>query len=326
MLEHMKIWKTVLIVCLWMSCSLLAAEFITPAQALNISGKWIRHFQPKVSTSLKQMQMYLNGEFFFISEQRVFLGNDDLPELYLVSFIDDTFAILPADDNLPPILAYATKPLMVGSTLPSACCAIMEAYASSVRHCRITSTTNPVYQRQWQQLAAADFSFINSTREVNPLIDVTWNQGWPYNELCPADPLGPGGHVPVGCLAVAMAQLIKYWNHPLHGNGSNSYNCSNYGYQSANFGDTVYQWDLMPPVLSTPNLPVATLMYHCGVSINMQYSVTGSGAYGTDVPDALRDYFSFPGATYLERADYSDSLWTGILRDQLDQGFPLYYS
>ncbi|MDZ4120828.1 MAG: C10 family peptidase, partial [Candidatus Cloacimonadaceae bacterium] len=326
MLQHLKIWNTVLIACLWLFCGVLAAEFITPAQALNNSGKWIRHFQPNASTSLKQLQVYLDGKFSPISEQRVFLGNDDLPELYFVNFVDDTFAILPADDNLPPILAYSTKPQSVGATLPPAFYAIMEAYASNVRHCRITGTTKPDYQRHWQQSAADDFSFINSTREINPLIDVTWKQSWPYNELCPADPAGSGGHVPAGCMAVAMAQMIKYWNRPLQGSGSNSYICPNYGYQSVNFGDTIYQWDQMPPVLQAPNLPVATLLYHCGVSMNMQYSVTGSGAYWYYVPDALRNHFNYPGATFLQRADYPDSLWINLLKDQLDQGIPLWYS
>ncbi len=326
MLQYLKIWNKVLIICLWLFCGVLTAEFVTPTQALNNSVKWIRHFQPNASTSLKQEQMYLGGQFRPISEQRDFLGNDALPELYLFSFVDDTFAILAADDNLPPILAYSTKPHSVGVTLPPAFYAIMAAYASNVRHSRITGTTKPDYQRQWQQLAMDDFSFINRTREVNPLIDVTWNQGWPYNELCPADPAGPGGHAVVGCMAVAMAQMMKYWNRPIQGSGSNTYICPSYGEQSANFGETIYQWDQMPPVLQAPNLPVATLLYHCGVSMNMQYSVTGSGAYWYYVPDALRDHFSFPDATFVERADYSDSLWINLLRDQLDQGIPLWYS
>lgn len=118
MQRHLKIWNTLLIACLWLFCGVLAAEFITPAQALNTSAKWFRHFQPKASTSLKQLQAYLDSEFRPISEQQVILGDDDLPELYFVSFVDDSFAILPADDNLPPILAYSTKPHSVGASLP----------------------------------------------------------------------------------------------------------------------------------------------------------------------------------------------------------------
>jgi hypothetical protein len=60
--------------------------------------------------------------------------------------------------------------------------------------------------------------------------------------------------------------------------------------------------------------------------MNMQYSVSGSGAYWYYVPDALSIFFGYPGATFVERADYPDSLWTNLLRDQLDQGIPLWYS
>jgi len=326
MLRLLKIRNTALAACLlWLFYGVLAAEFVTPAQALDSSGKWISHFQPDTASPLKQMQAYQDGQFLPIPERRVYSGDDGLPELYFVRFADDTFAILPADDNFPPILAYSTEPGRVGETLPPAFYALMEAYAANVRHGRATGTARPGQQRLWQQLAAGDFSFLDVTREVRPLIEVSWNQSWPYNELCPADPAGPGGHVYAGCMAVAMAQLLKYWNRPIQGIGSNSYICQLHGYQSVNFGETTYQWDQMPPALQAPNLAVATLLYHCGVSMNMQYSYAGSGANWYAGLDGLRNHFGFPEATSLERNNCSDSQWTDTLKEQLDQGIPLWF-
>jgi len=107
-----------------------------------------------------------------------------------------------------------------------------------------------------------------------------------YNELCPADPNGPGGHVYAGCVATAMGMVMKYWSHPTTGVGSHSYYCPGYGYQSANFGATTYLWDEMPNSISTSCIPIATLLYHCGVAVNMGYSVDGSGAQSTDAANA----------------------------------------
>ncbi|HAN40789.1 MAG TPA: hypothetical protein DCQ12_02560 [Candidatus Cloacimonas sp.] len=325
MSQRLKFLSAVLTACLWLCCGVLAAEFVTPAQALDISGKWIAYFRSQASSPLKQLQAYSEGEFRAISERRVFSDAEALPELYFARFADGSFAILPADDNLPPILAYSAEPQIVADTLPPAFYAIMEAYASGVRHHRITGITKPDFQRQWQKLAAADYSFIDRTQEVRPLIDVKWNQGWPYNELCPSDPNGSGGHVPVGCMAVALAQMMKYWNRPFQGEGSNSYISANYGYQSVNFGETTYQWDEMPPRLYDSNLAVATLLYHCGVSMNMHYTAAASGANWYYVPMALHEFFKYPDAEYLMRDDYPDGEWTDLMRDQLNQGIPLFY-
>ena len=80
------------------------------------------------------------------------------------------------------------------------------------------------------------------------LCQTIWNQNpAPYNSMCPADPQGPGGHAYVGCVATAMAQIMKFWNYPEVGQGSHTYYCNanpyagyaghpEYGPQTANFG------------------------------------------------------------------------------------------
>jgi photosystem II stability/assembly factor-like uncharacterized protein len=76
------------------------------------------------------------------------------------------------------------------------------------------------------------------------------------------------------------------------------------------------------------NTPVATIMYHAGVSVNMQYSITGSGAYSEDVPPAMLDYFNYhPDITIKYKSDYANvEDWKNLLRADLDQNLPVYYS
>ncbi|MCD4790068.1 MAG: C10 family peptidase, partial [Bacteroidales bacterium] len=158
----------------------------------------------------------------------------------------------------------------------------------------------------------------------------TWNQNWPYNELCPADGGGPGGHAYAGCVATAMAQVMKYWSNPIQGTGSHDYTHYIYGNLFADFGATTYDWANMPHSISSSNTPIATLMYHCGVAVEMSYGASGSGAnldgyHGAC--NALKNYFKFDLSAYHDsKYKYEDSTWQNMLRNELDNGRPMLYS
>ncbi len=174
----------------------------------------------------------------------------------------------------------------------------------------------------WQKYdkPQSEFQPNRNFRDVSPLISSTWGQEGNYNDLCPAN-------TPVGCVATAMAQIMRYWSFPAVGQGSHSYNHPVYGTQSADFGSTTYNWAGMPNQVNNPNISVATICYHAGVSVNMDYSPTGSGAYSWVVDDALRNYFKYSGSTtYYEKQDFSDTNWKAMLRGEFDNGRPVYYS
>ena len=174
---------------------------------------------------------------------------------------------------------------------------------------------------------------------VAPLLVTAWTQSYPYNILCPADTnaSGYGDHVVVGCVATAMSQVMRYWKYPETGTGSHSY-YHNYGVLSADFGNTTYQWDSMPYRLDSSSTAgqidaVATICYHAGVSVNMNYTPTGSGShvisYGIeDLPcaeSALKTYFRYNPMLYgLHKGSYSDAEWDAMVRDELDEGRPVY--
>jgi len=159
---------------------------------------------------------------------------------------------------------------------------------------------------------------------VGPLVQTTWDQKCYYNTLCPTDASGPCGHAVTGCVATAMAQIMKYWNYPATGTGSNSYTHPTYGTLSANFGSTIYRWNEMPAHLTEENGAVATLMYHCGVAVNMYYSAWSSAAILS--PDALITYFGYsPSGRYEFREDYSDTEWTALMKAELNSLRPVLY-
>jgi hypothetical protein len=174
---------------------------------------------------------------------------------------------------------------------------------------------------------------------VGPLCQTLWNQNFPWNSQCPEDPEGHGGHVYAGCVATAMGMVMKYWEWPAQGVGSHSYHPDGYAQQSANFGETEYHFELMPNTLDSTSteeeyFETAQLLHHLGISVNMQYSGHGSGAYSEDVPNSLRNYFRYNCDDHVTNYGgwwpgwgYNNEEWAQLLKDGgLDEFLPLYYS
>jgi hypothetical protein len=76
---------------------------------------------------------------------------------------------------------------------------------------------------------------------------------------------------------------------------------------------------------------VATLMKVCGASVGMDYSTAingGSTSSGANIPNALKNYFTFisPTATIAERSQYSYRNWIDLIYNELSQGRAIIYS
>jgi hypothetical protein len=180
-------------------------------------------------------------------------------------------------------------------------------------------------KNKWLELEQGKKS-TKSTAAVVPLIQTKWNQAPYYNELCPLDP-ETNRRTYTGCVATAMAQIMKYWNYPANGTGFHSYNHESYGTIPANFGSTTYNWASMPNSITGSNSAVATLMFHCGVSVDMDYGPDGSGAYTSAIAPALKTYFGYSSsAEEKRRSSYTDLQWKELLKTELDAGRPLHYA
>ena len=272
---------------------------------------------------------FVNGEARF---QNAELQLVSASGLFVYNIGTQGFVIISGNTVLPPVIAWSDQ-----GTFP-ALDEAPENFRSWIGHYgemidfALANGLSPEadIQRQWDEAAQGVFS-AKSERSVSPLVATHWNQDCYYNEYCPATSGGgwwggPCGHVYAGCVACAMAQVMKYWDYPITGFGSHSYVHIQYGEQSANFAATTYHWDEMPNEVWSHNDAVATLMYHCGVSVNMNYSPSGSGAQSQDVETAMRSYFGYCGAKYRQKSSYSNEAWIAMLKVELDLSHPLYYS
>lgn len=305
-----------------------AAGFVQPPEAAQAARIWLEN-GPEGVRGLSQAEsvLYYKQKAFHPCAAAYDKGSADLPLLYLVNFSDGRFVLVSGDDNSVPVLAYSAVPTDRTQFAHASFLDWVQLYADQIGQIVSTGEIIPANSKLWQDLRAGQVNSGNRLdRSVSPLLATDWDQGWPYNELCPADNQGPGGHVYAGCVATAMAMVMKYWNHPATGVGNNTYYASGYGYQSANFGATTYLWDQMPNSVGSSNIPVATLLYHCGVAVNMDYAPDGSGAQSSDAADAMVEHFRYPGALIHSRSDYSQTEWDNMLTAQLDNGCPVYYS
>ena len=128
-----------------------------------------------------------------------------------------------------------------------------------------------------------------------------------------------------------MAQIMNYWKYPTKGYGSSSYTHKDYGELSANFENVLYDWGQMPDELSASSSDVekeavSTLMFHCGVSAEMNYNPEGSGSFAYKAMRALKTHFDYGStAALIKRSETTNSLWVASLRNEINNSRPVYY-
>ncbi|MGN0032489.1 MAG: C10 family peptidase [Candidatus Limimorpha sp.] len=260
------------------------------------------------------------------------------PYLYVFNVNDNAFVVVSAEDRVKPILAYSTEGSFSNEDIAPAFNFTMESYIDDIEYIRDNDVARlDDIRDEWERVESSGaVKSQRNKRSVPMLLETKWNQNYPYNMLCPEDEEGIGGHVYAGCVATAMAQVMKYFNYPEYGNGSFSYIPITYGYnypqQNANFGETFYNFERMPMTLDSTSsyediFHIAQLQWHCGVSVEMMYGPEGSGVYSEKIPHAVSEYFRYNANTEIVYKNwYYNSSWMQLLKSQLDDNCPVYYA
>lgn len=99
----------------------------------------------------------------------------------------------------------------------------------------------------------------NNTQKnvVGPLLTTQWDQGFPFNVKCP-------NQSNAGCVAIAMAQIMKFHEHP-----------------------NTYNWNNMPDNTATDD--TQQLIYDIGVAVKMSYG-SGSKESTSNIEDAKKAF------------------------------------
>lgn len=235
------------------------------------------------------------------------------------------FVLVSSDTHMPEVLGYSDGSDFCVDSLPPAFRYWLDCYDDDA--------------------AALDTTYTGPQRAAifpdsqTPLLTCTWNQSSPFNDMAPL--YDATHHAAAGCVATAMAQVMYAYKYPAQGTGSYSYlwtskrDANLSATLSADFGATTYHWDAMLDSYSGTTTAesrsaVATLLYHCGVSVDMGYDCNSShesGAVTSKVPKSLATYFGYdPNYQFIRKDIYPVDSLNLLIRAELRRQHPVLVS
>lgn len=243
------------------------------------------------------------------------------------------FIIVSADNSVKPILGYGFKGTFKLDNIPPGLQLLLDEYKAEINDAQVNKrATSSEVKQLWEHYIFGTENNLKGggLKSVTPLVLAEWNQDNFYNTSCPEDAQGPDGHVYVGCVAVAMCQIMKYWNYPETGTGSKtSYSYLNGGYGNfiVNFANQTYYWKNMPISESMYNTDLEDLLFQAGVAVNMHWGADGSASSTQALESALQNYFKYSSNLYyVQRSSYSDTQWLNLMKGEIDNKRPVAYA
>lgn len=234
------------------------------------------------------------------------------------------YAVVSKDDTFSPILGYSDT-AMSDNPAP-AFLWWLETINKSMEN-MLANGTEPQHVQPAPEYRTS----------VPELLTTRWGQDTPYNLQCPEYTVNNVKYNYVtGCVATAMAQIMKYHNYPEKGYGKTIYRLNPGDGATltieADFGNTTYDWANMldsyiPGRYNDEQAnAVATIMYHCGVSVRMNYAKDGSGAFSYDACTALRTNFLYDkNIKHYSRDFMPNEEWMNIIYRELNDNCPILY-
>ncbi len=242
-------------------------------------------------------------------------------DAYYVFNVEDNggFVIVSGDARTEEILGYSIEGNIDPNNMPENMRAWLKGYESQIRAIPDNYKTSKV-------------SFFSGT-PIEPIIKTHWGQKKPYNLETPTI---DDQHCVTGCVATAMAQVMKYWQYPSATTTTIPSWC---GLDEIPAG-TAIEWDNIS--ISYKDLDdnfyeiinddetqcsaVAQLMKLCGMAVHMDYGIDTSGALATDAMSAFKNYFGYQNEMYyVHQTDYSYENWLQLIYNELAQKRPVMY-
>jgi hypothetical protein len=299
------------------ACSLTAAPR-TESQALSVAETYLNHLSGEGLTPGKARRAPLRRQDL---EQSLDLGTtgDDSAPFYIFNDDEGGFIIISGSDRMRPIVGYS----------PAGAFSEEEKLPAQLRSwlTGVAEATRYIEQHPEAAITTAEVSALADFSPIEPLLGaIAWDQNDPYSLDCPRQ-------YPTGCMATALAQVMRYHRYPEHGLGSNSYtNSATSQTLSVDFAAQTYNWDLMRETYDATasdaeRAEVAKLMFHCGVALNMSYAADNSGSTAPYYLAATVEHFGYNDLTTLQyRNMYSYDEWNRLLYAELAAGRPILFS
>lgn len=246
---------------------------------------------------------------------------DQAPAFYIFNNSDNAFVIVSGDERMPEVLGYSDSGAFSNENIPDNVKNWLEYYEDAY-----AALKSGKLKCEQNVLASSDFA-----SSVSPLLgDIAYDQDSPYNRQCPEY---NGQNCYTGCVATALASIMRYYKYPEKGSGQHSYVTDTHKLScSFDFGNTTFDWDNMLETYtgyesSTEINAVATLMKACGVAVDMDYTTYASGAISYLIPERISTYMGYnANMTLLQRNYYQSSEWISMLKNELNEKRPVFYN
>ena len=311
-------------ICAMMTVVIALAEDVTPAEALKQATQFV---QNRIASGQHSRRA--------VGTQAQLTQTGKVSGLYVFN-VDNNggFVIVSNDDRTEPVLGYSDSGSFDPDNMPENMRAWLQGYADEIAWLKKHPDAAVSSSRRTGES--------NIKTPIEPLVETKWNQGEPYNDQCPyyyekstggysysIDYKNNYEHCATGCVATAMAQVMNYHQWPVRA----TKNISSYtwkGNDMPSLAPVNFDWDNMINNYSNgyttaQATAVATLMKHCGYSLEMNYGPS-SGSNTDKVASALKNYFNYSSTvTYVSRSFYTYANWIEMMYHELSQGRPVVY-
>ncbi len=251
------------------------------------------------------------------------IKNEENDTLMFVFHFKNTkgFVITSANKNAKAVLAYSDETNFDKTNIPPAVKSWLKHYKKQLNFIKKHNIKNFNNQKTWE----VNYIKAEGDTMLGPLLTSKWNQGKYYNTACPVDSAGIDFHTVTGCVATATGQILYYYRFPTTGTGSYTYDCPNYGTISVDYSSAHYNYNEMADEFTNYSESGAELLFHLGVSFDMEYGPDGSAVWNHSVANSLRTYFKYGSGTQYLFRDSTTLNWDSIVYVNLVHNKPLYY-
>lgn len=240
--------------------------------------------------------------------------SNNIISYYIINYKGGGFLILSADKRVKPVLAYSNESSFPIDKIeyPEGIVDWLESskkYVAKVRNSKSKLTSDDIelwsdcmISRVTKRPPLEDGECIggcpNTSYTRGPLLKTEWAQGQGFNAQVPFTGCTGNAYdrALVGCVAVAMAQVMKYHQYP-----------------------NTFNWNAMDNIYATAE--TARLMADIGASdgVNMTYGCIVSGAYSEDIAGALKRKYKYSSANF---GDFNSA----TVKSEISNGRPVLLS
>lgn len=305
----------------------LMAKNVKVDRASKVALEWYNHYAPsqKKGATISSLQ-----EFKHL----------DKTSFYIFSFDKGGFVMVSANDLAEPIIGYGFEGCIPEKIDNPTVNAWFDNYARQIDTLNTINLKSSILNPKWETIEQGVF-LKSEGISVEPLLTTKWDQGWPYNAMCPETNIGgSGGHTWAGCEAVAIAQILNFHKWPHNGAGSISYESRCFTGRkpdsiSVNFSRQNFIWDSIPNFINEQNESIAKLIFNAGAAAGSQYGINSTVTKRMYVMADLEkktatqilfsNFFRYNYDSIITISKGDDEEWSLILKKELDKGRPIYY-